>query len=405
MRPALVSLVCFLGAAGCSSHGVSTAPNTLAITANSGPPGVGYINGLFTSVTVCAPGTSRCQRIDYALVDTGSVGLRILSASAGGGLSIALPLETDPAGDALAECAGFIDGYTWGPLRVADVTMGSELARSVPVQVIGDPAFAEVPASCSATGGVGQDSIETVRTFAILGVGPAPQDCGFACAESVTADDTENPGNVYYACSPGACVPAAVPLGAQVQNPVSLLPVDNNGVMVRLPSVAQGGEASVGGSLVFGIGTQANNALGSATVLALDPDTLTLPTTFRGKSYAMSFIDSGSNAIYFLDSSATSLPACPGGLEDFDCPATPGTVAFRATIEGGNGVSSSVSFAVANAEALFTDETNACFADLAGPGAGSDYFDWGLPFFYGRGVFYAIEGASVEGGQTPFVAY
>ena len=55
--------------------------------------------------------------------------------------------------------------------------------------------------------------------------------------------------------------------------------------------------------------------------------------------------------------------------------------------------------------ALFTDETNACFADLAGPGAGSDYFDWGLPFFYGRGVFYAIEGASVEGGQTPFVAY
>jgi hypothetical protein len=32
-------------------------------------------------------------------------------------------------------------------------------------------------------------------------------------------------------------------------------------------------------------------------------------------------------------------------------------------------------------------------------------FDFGLPFFFGRSVFTAIEGASTPGGTGPYVAF
>ena len=35
----------------------------------------------------------------------------------------------------------------------------------------------------------------------------------------------------------------------------------------------------------------------------------------------------------------------------------------------------------------------------------SDYFDWGLPFFYGRRVFVVMEGATVNGKTGPLWAY
>ena len=55
----------------------------------------------------------------------------------------------------------------------------------------------------------------------------------------------------------------------QVPNPVSLFTStgDDNGVLIQLPSVPNGGSAPpLNGSLIFGIGTESNNALGSATV-------------------------------------------------------------------------------------------------------------------------------------------
>ena len=52
------------------------------------------INTAYTTVTVCAPGsTSNCQTIDHIQVDTGSSGLRILSEV----LTITLPVQKDTA--------------------------------------------------------------------------------------------------------------------------------------------------------------------------------------------------------------------------------------------------------------------------------------------------------------------
>ena len=65
---------------------------------------------------------------------------------------------------------------------------------------------------------------------------------------------------------------------------------DNNGVILELAVTTGVGGGTASGSLVFGIGTQANNGLGSATVLTLDanlndPAWTGFTTTFNNVAY------------------------------------------------------------------------------------------------------------------------
>ena len=199
-------------------------------------------------------------------------------------------------------------------------------------------------------------------------------------------------------------------LAQQVINPVALFPTDNNGVIVELPAVS-GSEATVNGSLVFGIGTQANNGLGSATIFTIDK-TFSFSVDYKGTFYGGSFIDSGSNGYFFLDSSIVpALTDCSStsGVAGFYCPST--TQNFTATNEGLNKATGTVDFSIANAQSLFANTSDTAFSELGGPSipAGTNssqaYFDWGLPFFYGRNVYTAIEGKSTPGGTGPYWAY
>jgi hypothetical protein len=207
-------------------------------------------------------------------------------------------------------------------------------------------------------------------------------------------------------------------LAQQVVNPVALFAADNNGVIIELPAVS-GSAASLSGSLVFGIGTQSNNALGSATVYTMD-SSLSFTTSYKGTPYSGSFIDSGSNGYFFLDSSIVpALTDCPqsSNAPGFYCPSS--TQTLTATNQGTNdlgtkGATGSVSFSIANAETLFNSSADSVFSQLGGPSiipppAGGTsmppYFDWGLPFFYGRNVYTAIENASTPGGIGPYWAY
>jgi uncharacterized protein DUF3443 len=124
-------------------------------------------------------------------------------------------------------------------------------------------------------------------------------------------------------------------------------------------------------------------------------------TLFRGQTYSSSYLDSGSNGIFFLDSSTTGLPACSGANNQFYCPAS--SVSLSATNQGINAVASNVTFSVANTNTLFSNTNNFAFNDLAGPNPSA--FDWGLPFFFGRNVFTAIEGQSTPVGLGPYFAY
>jgi hypothetical protein len=362
-------------------------PNVQPIVVNSGPAN-NYANGAFTSVTVCVPGTNNCQTIDGVLVDTGSVGLRLLSSL----LTVSLPSQNDAGGAPILECHQFQDSYQWGPVVLADVKIAGEQASSVPIQAIGTSVFG-VPLGCTQAGLPAQETVDSLGANGVLGIGPFRQDCGIACTLSGAANPV-----LYYSCPSSGCVPTPVGLNQEVQSPVWRFPLDNNGVILQLPSIPVTGAPIVSGSLIFGIGTRSNNGLGTAVVLPLD-DSGDFTTTFQGQSYSSSFIDSGTNGLYFLDAATTGLAIC-SDASFFYCPPT--TAALTATNRGSNGSSAGVNFAVANADTLF-NSPNVAFNDLGGPSAGS--FEWGLPFFYGRTVYTAIESQGTPAGPGPYFAY
>jgi Protein of unknown function (DUF3443)/Immunoglobulin I-set domain len=371
------------------TSGSSGTNNVQPITAGGGPALV--VNGVFTSVTVCSPGTTNCATIGGVLVDTGSTGLRILSSALPSGFS--LPKQTT-SGNPVAECFEFVSSETWGPVEMADMEIAGEKASSFPIQIIGDPQFSTIPTGCSDNGPTNQD-LADLGANGILGIGNFIQDCGPACASSGS-----NPG-LYYSCPSSGCVPIVQPLASQLQNPVSLFATDNNGLIIELPSVTAAGAVSVEGSLIFGIGTQSNNGLGSATVLTLN-DEGDFTTTFKSQSFAASFVDSGSNGFFFLNAAETGLTTCADLSNNWYCPSM--TTNFSATNQGQNGATTTVNFSVANADALLADTNpNFVFNNLAGPNPGT--FDWGLPFFFGRNVFIAFQGRSTPGGNGPYTAY
>jgi hypothetical protein len=188
-----------------------------------------------------------------------------------------------------------------------------------------------------------------------------------------------------------------VDLASQVQNPVALLPRDNNGVIVQFSSIPPEGAPSVTGNLVLGIGTRANNSPGGVTAYPAD-EVGEIRTRFNGTTYA-SFIDSGSNGLFFP--APPGLPDCPGPNSDWFCPAS--LVTFSATNSGASGSPSrDVSFQIGNFNALLRSG-NRVFNDIGGDSPGG--FDWGLPFFFGRNVFVGIEGRSSPLGTGPYWAY
>ena len=387
--------------------------NVLPIVVDAGPAN-NYTNGAFVTVVVCPPGTSACQTIDHVLVDTGSVGLRLLAqGTAGGELDpTAFPLQ-QTSGGVTGQCNVFVDGFTWGSVSLATIQMAGETASTVPngtvagvpIQIIGDPRVPTVPGSCSSQGmGIDESNLTALGAFGVLGVGTFEQDCGPGCVSN-------SGNNFYYTCTNGACSSTTQGLSQQVTNPVWALPQDNNGVLVQLPPIPSGGTTTVNGQLIIGIGTQANNGLGSATVFNTDANAYFI-TNFNGQSNTCSYIDSGSNAYFFPSSGNPLLVTCTGNNSAFYCPAN--LLSLTATNQSAantNNQTGAVAFSVANAVTLFGNGQNVAFSELGGPnapisGCGSS-FDWGLSFFYGRSVFTGIEQQPVTGTTYvgPFWAY
>jgi hypothetical protein len=369
------------------------ASNVAAVTVDGGPSN-NSVNTLFVSVTVCAPGsTTSCQTIDHIQVDTGSYGLRLLAPV----LSVSLPVVTLSGGGTLAECTQFVDGYSWGPIETADIQIGGEKASGVPLQAIGDSRYSNVPTDCSSTGPA-ENTVATFGANGILGIGPFASDCP-GCGPTQVIPTT------YYTCSSAtSCADSAVPVADIVPNPVTRFATNNNGSIIVLPAVPNPatGELTLTGSLIFGIDTQSNNASGTQTVLTVDSNA-NLLVTFNGSTLANSFIDSGSNGIYFTDTALT--PCTANGLTHFYCPSS--TVSLALSIQGVNGaMANNLTFNVANAQTyLNANPTFNVFPELAGTNPGQGSFDYGLAFFYGRRVAVAVQGATTTVGIGPYIAF
>jgi hypothetical protein len=162
----------------------------------------------------------------------------------------------------------------------------------------------------------------------------------------------------------------------------------------RLPALPAGGQASVTGELVFGIGTQKNNAMPSQpNILALDQYGY-FSTTYKGDTFS-SAIDSGSNANVFAD---YTIPFSG----DWYVPAT--TLSLSAILTGVDKAAPSVNvpFSLANGWNLLANQY-AAYDSLGSPSAGM--FIWGLPFFFGRSVYTAINNVMIGKQAGPFIAF
>jgi hypothetical protein len=187
---------------------------------------------------------------------------------------------------------------------------------------------------------------------------------------------------------------------------------DNNGTIVSLPAAPTGGEASMTGVLYFGIGTQPNNALGSATILTattsssnLGPGLIT--AIYKGQALDESILDSGTSLLVFVDNSIT--PCASAAFSGYYCPTS--LLTLNVSLQGLNGASAPANVTLDNAETLL----NTTYAVLPGLGGNSNLFSsgngypnsfvFGLPFFYGRNVYTAIEGRAAAGVAGPYFAF
>jgi hypothetical protein len=227
----------------------------------------------------------------------------------------------------------------------------------------------------------------------------------------------------------------------QVQNPlVHFVPDDgnlkyngqhdDNGTIITMPDPSPIGAGVAKGSLVFGIGSRDNNQIdpratrimagapwleatsggaptpvvsctpSATTTCTFNPSYLYFTTTVGSSNYPDSYIDSGSNAYFFTDSSIQSCTGQTGvgTLGGWYCPPGTAEVERSATLSDDRSPASpaTVKFKIANSDLLFSTASNA-FNNLGGsmgssaPGA-AQTFVWGLPFFYGRSVYTSIWG-------------
>ena len=380
--------------------------NVTPISVDGGPVATQiYPDGSFATAIICAPGTTTCTTVTGLLVDTGSVGLRVLASA-----MPALPVLQDSSGNTVNECSQFLDGsFLFGNVAVADVRIGGEVAGSISLQAVADPTGFAVPSDCSTNGtGIDEDTQLALGANGILGVGPFPQDCGTACDPSAGGAP---PGPAYYACSSSSCAATFLAIAQQVTHPATFFPTDNNGVIVTFPPPGASSEPSLDGSLIFGIGTQSNNALSAtANIYVQDANGLFTTTLLAtGQTLNQSFIDSGSNGFFFPDDSITTC----ADMTSFFCPAS--LTALTTVNLDGNNVGHNYNFSIDNADTLFANSPNdAAFSTLGGPngtgtctGNGSCSFDFGLPFFFGNTVYTSIAGQAVPTGApaAPWWAY
>ena len=298
----------------------------------------------------------------------------------------------------LFECVVFADGYTWGSVVSADVQVGGRTLTSLPIHLIAAaPSGVSAPADCSSGHGNAENLVTQFGANGLLGIGPFLQDCPACVSGAVHA--------AYYVCPGNACAGTAVSTANQLQNPVALLASDNNGVTVQLPAVMAPGVPTLTGTVYFGVGTQADNAVGSATWLALS-NSGEFTTSYATMTLLNSFMDTGSNGYFFNKASSDAvLKTCTVNTWAY-CPTA--TTAEMATIDP-NGTNRLINFSVDNADNDFSTTNDVAFPNLAGPAtaanAPSSSFDWGLPFFFGRTVFVLFEtktAGTVTGPATAF---
>ena len=348
---------------GCGGGSSSSPSAPTAVCTGTTPPGLspstanttnttpvyqstcsGTVNTPVVTLTICVPNTLTCEDVPNILLDYGSTGLRLSHTLA---ISGELPQE-NVSGQGLFECYKFVSGYNFGPVVTAQITLGTTPV-TVPVQI----SNSTLPAPSSCTNGSSSAPFQPYYN-GILGV-------LFPRYDYLSGIYYEGSG---YSLVNNNGIPSQESL--EVQNPVYLLPSNNNGVLLSiLTQVPSDGAPTVTGTLTFGIS-------GKFTQLETNSNGY-ITATYLNNSLS-AFFDTGSNGFFIENSSITS---CTGNLAGFFCGNDPSQ---SATLTGyaSNSPSFSLSFSIVSAQTLFATGNND-FSTLGGPASGT--FDAGFPAF------------------------
>ena len=405
-----------------STQAVQT-DNNLLVRVEDGPRGsplVTNVNILYATVKVCHPLSGLCVDIDHVQVDTGSVGLRVLASKVKSLGLPALQISSNPVVHAW-ECFPFVIGGLWGANAKAVVGLGRQKTREIAIQLIeDDPGAALQPtADCiAAADKTILSSAGALGSNGILGVGSTNLDCGNVCVDgsyAVNATFVQ-----YYGCPPtasssaGCSTNAKVGTSLQVSNPVSAFSTSaySNGMVLTMPAVSGTGAASASGELIFGVDTVAGSSTLSNNTVPSGVKKVLMGVDWTNKAaylnittqlqqgagfqtFARSYLDTGTNGLFFSDSPSFPVARCAGST--WYCPVS--AMTLNAVLSDGGSTSLNpvgVQFQVGNADSLFPINSavsggNTAFANVAGAApAGPTSFAWGMPFFYGKRVYMSI---------------
>lgn len=306
------------------------------------------VNLPYISVNVCAP-SGACAWIDHVLVDTGSVGLRLLADALPPALLASLP-STPVAGStaSVGECFQFVVSYMWGGVRTATVNLGGTVPASGGAHngsvsgtgnifILNDPNVpATVPASCSTAAGIASPQAKAAIDFGangIIGIGMLP-------------DDASNGAATYYQCLAGSCTlfPATTttaagtpPPGAAVVNPLAAAHLSAAAITLDAASTIHshtvtysnyGLPGFVNASALVGTLSYLSGPPTPSAKFYVNPYSQRMPAQLSNGSasanfptstttFAGAFMDSGSNAYFY-----TQTDLSPQVLAMQNCPFT-----------------------------------------------------------------------------------
>jgi len=342
-----------------------------------------------TRITLCVPQTNHCQTLSGILVDSGDTGVRISERS------LRLTLPNVDAKSPRFECTTYMDHTArWGPVVRATVFLAHEPPVTVPVMLYRH----------TNRGSCGKGMQIPSHPFnGSIGVAPLIYDCGRECAR-------HRSNRRYFTCRHTLCGETALPLSQQVVCPIVRLPKDHNGFVLSFANLPKGGTRRVDGTLTLGIGTEENSVPPpkKVTLFHTDPEG-NLLTRYHGVRVEGS-LDTGTN-FYLLPKISTlrkELAGCfqaEGSGDFFKCPRR----RERAVIEGVRGRHRrEVAFTLTNEREIMrrAERKNMLATDSwGGSYRNENSFVWGMPFFYGRKVYFGFPGYNSVLGKGPYVAF
>jgi hypothetical protein len=192
-------------------------------------------------------------------------------------------------------------------------------------------------------------------------------------------------------------------------NPIKFTSLDNNGWILKTPSVPAGGTSSLPATLTLGLGTRSNNSIDpSVKILRINQNGFN-QVQFQGQVFK-ALLDTGTPE-WIFPQPLKNVPRCAasGGSAQIYCPSQVLTLDVKALGgDAGPEIQSDVSFQISslsNMKGPVFEGIGVSPSPDSLEAYGRGLFILGAPFFFGRAVYYGIAGAETPGGVGPFNAF